>query len=71
MFLVSGEAAEAIRAAYVERGEEAAVAELRRLYRIDDNVAALNAARTIASWRPSSEPVPTRRPARKRRSCPA
>ena len=52
MFCVSDEAAAAIRAAYLDKGEWPAVAELRRFYRIDDNAAALTCARTIASWAP-------------------
>ncbi len=52
MFLVSKEAADAIRTAYLDRGEWPAVAELRRFYKIDDNAAALICARTIASWTP-------------------
>ncbi len=50
MFLVSAEAAEAIRTVYLEKGEWPAVAELRRFNRIEDNAAALRCARTIASW---------------------
>ncbi len=57
MFLVSAEAAAAIRTAYLERGEWPAVAELRRFYRIDDNVAALRCARTIASWNYEKKPA--------------
>jgi len=57
MFLVSDEAAEAIRTAYLEKGEWPAVAELRRFYRIDDNAAALRCARTIASWHPVTTPA--------------
>ena len=40
MFMVEDDAAEAIRRAYLEKGEWPAVAELRRFYRIDDNAAA-------------------------------
>ena len=50
MFLVSNEAATAIRKAWITRGELAAVAVLRSFYKIDDDTAALNCARTIASW---------------------
>ena len=68
MFLVSDDAAEAIRAAYLERGEWPAVAKLRRFYRIDDNAAVLRVARTIASWRPpsSDHTPPPGRPRKKR-----
>ena len=63
MFLVSDEAAEAIRTAYLEKGEWPAVAELRRFYRIEDNAAALRCARTIASWNPVEiQPHATKRP---------
>ncbi len=68
MFLVSKEAADAIRTVYLDRGEWPAVAELRRFYKIDDNAAALTCARTIASWTPLPEatakhekPAPRRR----------
>ena len=50
MFLVSDEAAAAIRTAYLEKGEWPAVAEMRRFFRIDDNDSALRVVRTIASW---------------------
>ena len=63
MFLVSDEAAEAIRTAYLEKGEWPAVAELRRFYRIEDNAAALRCARTIASWHPVKvEPKAPKKP---------
>ena len=51
MFLVSHEAAVAIQAAYLSSGEEGAVIELRRFYPIDNDAAALNAVRAIASWK--------------------
>lgn len=57
MFLVSKEAADAVRTAFIDRGEWPAVAELRRFYKIDDNTTALNCARTIASWTPVPEPL--------------
>ena len=50
MLLVSHEAAMAIQAIYLGNEEEAAIIELRRFYPIDDNAAALNAVRAIASW---------------------
>ena len=50
MFLVSNEAAAAIRAAFIDEGEWRAVAVLRSFYRIEDDAAALRCARTIASW---------------------
>jgi len=49
MFMVGDDAAQAIRSAYLEKGEWPAVAELRKFYLID--AAALRAVRTIASWR--------------------
>ncbi len=62
MFMVSAEAAEAIRMAYLEKGEWPAVAELRRFYRIEDNAAALRCVRTIASWHPVKvEPKATKK----------
>ena len=52
MFMVTNEEAAAIRAAYQERGEWAAVVELRRLFpAIQDNAEALRWARVIAGWR--------------------
>ena len=67
-FLVSKEAADAVRAAVIDRGEWPAVAELRRFYRIDDNAAALKCARTIASWSPLPETaVKHEKPAPRRR----
>ncbi len=56
--MVGDDAAQAIRSAFMEKGEWPAVAELRRFYRIDDNAAALRAMRTIAAWRPSAECAP-------------
>ena len=53
MFLMSDAAADAIRAAFDERGEFAAVCELRRRFHgiIDDDQARA-CALTIAGWRP-------------------
>lgn len=60
MFMVSIEDSTAIRDAYANHGELAAVMELRRLYPIfvgrDD---AAQVARSIASWRPPAEAKPT------------
>ena len=67
MFLVSKEAADAIRTVYLDRGEWPAVAELRRFYKIDDNAAALKCARTIASWTPLPETAKNEKPAPRRR----
>lgn len=59
MFSVSQEEAAAIQTAFHERGEWAAVAELRRYFAIQDNADALNAVRTIARWRqPPATPSP-------------
>ena len=55
MFMVSAEAADAIRTTFLEKGEWPAVAELRRFYRIDDNESPLRSVRIIASWLPMSE----------------
>ncbi len=49
MFMVSAEAADAIRTTFLEKGEWPAVAELRRFCRIDDNESALRSVRIIAS----------------------
>ena len=56
MFMVDEDAAKAIRTAYREKGEWPAIAELRRFYKIEDNITALQAVRTIASWRPPAAP---------------
>jgi hypothetical protein len=53
MFVVSEEAATAIRTAYEQEGELSAAVELRRLFPgITDNAAARECARSIASWTP-------------------
>jgi hypothetical protein len=53
MFVVSDAEAAAIRAAFEQRGEMSAVAELRRLFPgITDNAQARECARTIAGWKP-------------------
>jgi hypothetical protein len=53
MFIVSEEAATAIRTAYEQEGEMSAAVELRRLFPgITDNAAARECARSIASWAP-------------------
>jgi hypothetical protein len=53
MFVVSEEAATAIRAAFDRGGELAAAVELRRLFPgITDNAEARACARTIAGWKP-------------------
>ncbi len=53
MFIVSEEAATAIRTAYEQEGEMSAAIEVRRLFPgITDNAAARECARTIASWTP-------------------
>ena len=52
MFIVSEEAATAIRAAYEQEDELSAAIELRRLFPgITDNAAAQECARTIAIWK--------------------
>jgi hypothetical protein len=53
MFIVSEEAAAAIRTAYEQEGELSAAVELRRLFPgITDNAEARACARTLASWKP-------------------
>ena len=57
MFVVSEEAAAAIRNAYEQDGELSAAIELRRHFPgVVDNVQARDCARTIAGW--TSLPVP-------------
>ena len=67
MFMVGEEAAEAIQRAYHETGEEAAVIELRRFFKIEDNEAALRSVRMIASWRRPATLPPARRSSPNRR----
>jgi len=69
MFLVGNDAAEAIRTAYLDKGEVAALIEFRRFFRVDDDTSALRAVKTIASWNtastaPPPPTVPKRRPSR-------
>ena len=53
MFIVSEEAATAIRTAYEQEGELSAAIEVRRLFPgITDNAKARECARTIAGWKP-------------------
>jgi hypothetical protein len=53
MFVVSEEAAAAIRSAYEQGGELSAAIEVRRLFPgITDNARARECARTIAGWQP-------------------
>ncbi|WP_207456755.1 hypothetical protein [Azospirillum sp. SYSU D00513] len=55
MFMVSEDETAAIQAAYRERGEWAAVMELRRRFPgIIDNAAAQRWVRVIAGWRPAA-----------------
>lgn len=56
MFTVSEDERASICRAYEERGEWAAVAELRRYFSIEDNQSALYAVRSILRWRPASVP---------------
>ena len=56
MFTVSESEAEAIRHAFHERGEWAAVVELRRLFPVfSNNPEALRCVRAIAGWSPLSD----------------
>jgi hypothetical protein len=53
MFIVSEEAATAIRTAFEQEGEMSAAIELRRWFPgITDNVAARECVRSIARWKP-------------------
>jgi hypothetical protein len=52
MFIVSEEAAAAIRTAYEQDGELSAAIELRRHFPGLDNAQARDCARTIAGWTP-------------------
>jgi hypothetical protein len=64
MFVVTEAEATAIREAFDQSGELAAVIELRRLFPgVDDMAKALACARTIAVWKPLPPlcPVPRRR----------
>jgi hypothetical protein len=55
MFVVTEEAAAAIRTAYEQGGELSAVIELRRLFPgIVDNTKTRECARSIAGWHPLS-----------------
>ena len=68
MFMVDKDMADAVRRAFDERGEWPAVAELRRHVPIASNADALQAVRTIASWRARPEPPePPRRTAKGKR----
>jgi hypothetical protein len=70
MFIVSEEAAAAIRTAYEQEGELSAAIELRRLFPgITDNAAARECARTIASWKALPAAACQITPLRLRRSC--
>ncbi|AWK88843.1 hypothetical protein [Azospirillum thermophilum] len=51
MFMVDEETAAAIQNAFCEKGEWAAVVELRQHFKISDNAEALKAVRVIAGWR--------------------
>jgi len=66
MFAVDEQTAEAIRRAFNESGELAAVVELRRHFPlIQDNEQARACVRTIAGWKPlPPKPPRARRPRR-------
>jgi hypothetical protein len=58
MFVVTKADAEAIRAIFNQEGELSAAIELRRRFPgITDNAKARQHARTIAGWKPMTEPV--------------
>jgi hypothetical protein len=68
MFTVTEAEAAAIRAAFEQHGEFAAAVELRRLFPgVTDNAQARDCARSIAAWKPSTDPHrPVRRPGKRR-----
>ena len=69
MFVVSEEAAAAIRAIFEQEGELSAAIEVRRLFPgITDNAKALSCARTIADWKPLPAAACQITPLRLRRS---
>ena len=69
MFIVSEEAATALRNAFEQEGELSAAVELRRLFPgITDNTAARKCARTIAGWQPLPAAACQITPSRFRRS---
>ena len=56
MFVVNEAEANAIRAAFDQRGELSAAVEMRRLFPgITDDTEARECARTIAGWKPQPE----------------
>lgn len=62
MFAVDEAAAEAIRKAYQERGELAAVVELRRYFPLlEMNEHARSCVQSIAGWRPLTPILPGKR----------
>jgi hypothetical protein len=66
MFVVSEEAAAAIRSAYEQGGELSAAVEVRRLFPgITDNARARECARTIAGWKPLPAVAPALRSRRR------
>jgi hypothetical protein len=69
MFVVSEEAAAAIRTAYEQEGELCAAIEVRRLFPgVTDNAKARECARTIAGWKPLPAAACQIAPLRLRRS---
>ena len=69
MFVLSEEAAAAIRTAYEQEGELSAAVEVRRLFPgITDNAEARACARTIAGWKPLPATACQITPLRLRRS---
>jgi hypothetical protein len=69
MFIVSEEAAAAIRTAYEQEGELSAAIEVRRLFPGNtDNVEARECTRTIAGWTPLAAAACEITPLRLRRS---
>lgn len=68
MFTVEAAAAEAVRRAYEESGELAAVVEFRRHFPlIQDGEHARSCVRMIASWKPLPSPEIPRSPENRRR----
>jgi hypothetical protein len=69
MFVVSEEAAAAIRSAYEQEGELSAAIEVRRFFPgISDNAKARECARQIAGWKPLPAAACQITPLRLRRS---
>lgn len=60
MFIVSQDEVDAVQKAFHEKGEWAAVVELRRFFSIQDNENALKAVRAIVRWTTLPDRLPPR-----------